>query len=231
MHLLYCAEVSEHGKVRKTQPHRSRSSSSRLTSLQALSPFWQLGLQSPFCHFHFNYSRLCDRRPPQHCAFPGVPWKTNLFARRQCVRSVYKVIKQSNASLPLPVWVLPYLPGLAVSNERGVWAKLFGCVISFIMPFIGGPRVINKQRSGWLRGVTDGQIVNRSCLGLRGGGYATDDRRGCTVPWCNCCRHLSCWRCNGWGEENGEEKEEEEERKRWMAELSRGYVGCWTLWW
>ena len=171
-------------------------------------------------------SRLCDRRPPQHCAFPGVPWKTNLFARRQCVRSVYKVIRQSNASLSLPVWVLPHLPGLAVSNERGVWAKLFGCVISFIMPFIGGPRVINKQRSGWLRGVTDRQIVNWSLLGLRGGGYATDDWRGCTVPWCDCCRHLSCWRCDGWGEEK-----EEEERKRWMAELSRGYVGCWTLWW
>ena len=28
-----------------------------------------------------------------------------------------------------------------------------------------------------------------------------------------------------------EEEEKEEEGKRWMAELSRGYVDCWTLWW
>lgn len=34
-------------------------------SLWFLSPAWQPGLQSPFCHFHFNYSR--PRKESSHC--------------------------------------------------------------------------------------------------------------------------------------------------------------------
>lgn len=123
-----------------------------LTSPWALSPSWQCRLQSPFCLFHFNYS---NRRPHSTAHFQvSLERRTSLPGK-----SIYVHLTEwSNSPTHplLPVGVLPNLPGQAVSNESGVWAKLFGCVISFIMPFIGGPGVINKQQSELRCGIADG---------------------------------------------------------------------------
>lgn len=53
------------------------------------------------------------------------------------------------SELSFHVSILPNLPGQAMSNDNGVWANLFCCVISSIIPSIEGPGVINKQNSKW----------------------------------------------------------------------------------
>lgn len=82
----------------------------------------------------------------EHYTFPGVPWNTNLFDRREHTRLVSWTIKQSNRP-SLHVSILPNLPGQTMSNENGDWANLFCCIIWSIIPFIDGPGVINKQNS------------------------------------------------------------------------------------
>lgn len=115
-----------------------------LISLWALSPSWQLGLQSPF--ISTSIAATFAREPWLHCTFSGALWMTKLLF---LVRA-YMLTLQSDQTvqhlnnLLLPVWIRHYPPGQAVKNEIGVRAKLFGCVIPLIMPFTGKPGV-HKQ--------------------------------------------------------------------------------------